>query len=275
MSIKLSFSTLACPDWTMPQIIAMAASYGYDGIELRFVEGEDSLWKLPTFSGTALASTARALADHSLTIACLDTSCRFHSPDAADRRRWLDEGERMSDLASALNSPGLRVFGDTIQPGADRGLTRKWVSESIQRLAEITAVKGVEVWIENHGDFAAAGETWAILEQTSRPRAGVVWDPANSFVAIQERPTEGAAILGAAIRHVHIKDVRRDGKGWKHVLTGEGDFPLVELQRVLERLRYDRFLSFEWEKKWHPEIADAEVALPHFVSWFRKSSHHA
>ena len=83
--MRASFSTLACPDWTMPQIIAMAAREGYDGIELRFVQGEDSLWKLPVFSGKDLASTRRALADHALTISCLDTSCRFHSPDIAQR----------------------------------------------------------------------------------------------------------------------------------------------------------------------------------------------
>jgi sugar phosphate isomerase/epimerase len=275
MSMKLSFSTLACPGWTMPQIIARAASYGYDGIELRFVEGEDSLWKLPVFSGSALPSTTRALADHSLTISCLDTSCRFHSSDAGERRRWLIEGERMSDLASELSAPGLRVFGDTVEPGADRGLTRNWVADSIQQLAEITASKGVEVWIENHGDFAGARETAEILAQAACPRAGVVWDPANSFIATQERPTEGAAILGAAIRHVHIKDLRRSGNGWNYVATGAGDFPLLELLSVLQRLHYDRFLSFEWEKKWHPEIEDAEVALPHFVNWFQKSSSHA
>ena len=68
----------------MPQIIAIAAAGGYDGIELRFVQGEDSLWKLPVFSGKELASTKRALADRSLTISCLDTSCRFHSPDATN-----------------------------------------------------------------------------------------------------------------------------------------------------------------------------------------------
>jgi hypothetical protein len=57
--MKLSFSTLACPYWTMPQVIAMAAEARYDGIELRFVEGEDSLWKLPVFQGAALGSTRR------------------------------------------------------------------------------------------------------------------------------------------------------------------------------------------------------------------------
>ena len=63
----------------------------------------------------------------------------------------------MADLAAELGAPGLRVFGDTIQPGADRASTQSWIAESIQELAEITAAKGVEVWIENHGDFAARG----------------------------------------------------------------------------------------------------------------------
>jgi sugar phosphate isomerase/epimerase len=56
---------------------------------------------------------------------------------------------------------------------------------------------------------------------------------------------------------------------------GEGEFPLSELLGILQGIHYDRFLSFEWEKKWHPEIEDAEVALPHFMNWFRKSIIHA
>jgi len=271
MSMKVSFSTLACPDWTMPQIIAMAAAELYDGIELRFVQGEDSLWKLPVFSGKELASTKHALADDGLTIPCLDTSCRFHSPDAAERARWIVEGERMADLAAELGTPGLRVFGDTIQPGADRASTQSWIAESIRELAEITAARGVEVWIENHGDFAAAGETAAILAHAASPGVGVVWDPANSVAVHGERSAEGAAILQAAIRHVHIKDLRRQGDEWEYVPTGEGDFPLLELRASLRGLNYDRFISFEWEKKWHPEIAGAEIALPHFARWFRKN----
>ena len=269
--MRVSFSTLACPDWTMPQIIAMAVAEGYDGIELRFVQRADSLWKLPVFSGKELASTKRALEDCALNIACLDTSCRFHSPDAAERGRWITEGKRMADLAAELGAPGLRVFGDTIQPRADRASTQGWIAESIRELAQITAARGVEVWIENHGDFAAAGETAAILLQAASPKAGVVWDPANSFAANQEQPAHGAARLGVAIRHVHIKDLRRDRDGWNYVLTGEGAFPLLELKAALQDLQYDRFLSFEWEQKWHPEIADADVALPHFARWFRKN----
>jgi sugar phosphate isomerase/epimerase len=269
--MKVSFSTLACPDWTMPQIIAIAGREGYDGIELRFVQGEDSLWKLPVFSGTGLAATKREIADAALTISCLDTSCRFHAIDATERGRWINEGKRMADLAAELGATGLRVFGDTIQPQSDRASTRCWIAESIRELAESAAERGVEVWIENHGDFAAAAETGAILKQAACANSGAVWDPVNSFSAHQELPREGAAILGAAIRHVHVKDLRRAEDEWKYVPTGEGIFPLLELKAALKDLDYDRFVSFEWEKKWHPEIADPEIALPHFVRWFRKN----
>jgi sugar phosphate isomerase/epimerase len=269
--VKLSFSTLACPDWSMPQIIAIAAAAGYDGIELRFVENEDSFWKLPAFRGTQLASTKRALSDHGLTISCVDTSCRFHSPDAQERARWLEEGERMADLAASLNAPGIRVFGERIQAAADRASTVAWISDSIRTLGERVAASGIEVWLETHGDFASASATAEILAESGSLNIGAVWDPANCFLESGEQPQEGASALGSRIRHVHIKDLRQNSEGWKPVLTGEGNFPLQEVRSALHQLDYDRFASFEWEKKWHPEIADANVALPHFARWFREN----
>jgi len=272
--MKMSFSTLACPDWTMPQIIKIAVETGYDGIELRFVEGEDSLWKLAAFSETQMAATKRAFTDSGLRISCVDTSCRFHFPDAKERDRWIVEGERMSDLAAKLGAPAIRVFGDTIQSGATEESTRGWIAECVRRLAEATCRKGVEVWLETHGDFCAAGATAAILSESGSPHVGVVWDPVNAFASTNERPAEGAALLGAAIRHVHVKDFRRIGDGFRYVLTGDGDFPLHDMESALRQLPYDRFLSFEWEKKWHPELADPATALPHFANWFRRNCAH-
>ena len=267
--MKISFSTLACPDWTMPQIVKMASAAGYDGIELRFVEGEDSLWKLAAFSGAGLLQTKRTLAVGGLTISCVDTSCRFHSTDAAERQRWIGEGERMAALAAELGAPAIRVFGDTIQSGADRESTRGWIAEGIRVLAE--KIGGVEVWLESHGDFSRASDTAAILDGAGVTRSGVVWDPVNSFVVSGERPGDGARVLGERVRHVHVKDLRRNKDGWRYVLTGKGEFPLNEQMEALHKLGYERYVSFEWEKKWHPEIEEAEIALPHFVKWFREN----
>ena len=269
--MKISFSTLACPDWSMPQIIQLAADAGYDGIELRFVEGEDSLWKLAAFCGTQMAETRRALTDHGLAIACVDTSCRFHSPEARERDAAIEEAERMSDMAAELGAPGIRVFGDTIQPGEDRDSTRKWIADSIRNLADRTAPKGVQVWLESHGDFVAAGEAAAILRKCSSPSTGVVWDPANSLVASGEPLADGAVLLGSAIRHIHVKDFRHTSVGVQYVLTGEGAFPWNDFSEALKELRYKGFVSFEWEKKWHPELEDATIAVPHFAKQFAKA----
>jgi len=270
--VKISFSTLACPDWTLAQAVAIASSSGYDGIELRFVENEDSLWKLPAFSGSQLSSTRSLLRDSGLVISCVDTSCRFHFPDPKERERWIEEGVRMADLAAALEAPGIRVFGDAIQLGATRDMTHTWIAESIRCLANKIAPTGVEVWFETHGDFAGAEETASILSETASSKAGTLWDPANCYIESKERPQEGAGRLGNSIRHMHFKDLLIEQNKWTPVLTGEGNFALQEVRAALRDINYQGFASFEWEKKWHPEIPDASVALPHFARWWRENS---
>jgi hypothetical protein len=42
--MKISFSTLSCPSWSMQTVIEQAHTLGYDGIELRFIENSDRLW---------------------------------------------------------------------------------------------------------------------------------------------------------------------------------------------------------------------------------------
>jgi sugar phosphate isomerase/epimerase len=270
--MKMSFSTLACPTWTLGQAVDIAVRSGYDAIELRFLEGEDSLWKLPTLQGTALKSSARMINERGLSVACVDTSCRFHSPDATERKHWIDEGIRMAELAKTFAAPGIRVFGDKIQPGADRTSTRAWIADGVRELAAKTEKDDVQVWLETHGDFASSQETIAIIQKSTRHDIGVVWDPANAFTDGNENPPAAAQNFGSALRHVHLRDLNRVNGGWKPVLTGEGKFALHEIIAELERLKYDYFVSFEWEKKWQPDLADPEVAVPHFAKWFRQNS---
>lgn len=270
--MKMCFSTLACPTWTLKQVVEIAISSGYDAIELRFLEGEDSLWKLPAFQGAALRSTWRMLADRGLSVACVDTSCRFHSPDPQERTHWIEEGIRMSELAAALGAPGIRVFGDKIQSGADRASTQKWIADGVRDLAARTNQHGVEVWLETHGDFASSNATMAILMESGREDIGVVWDPANAFTDGKEQPPSAAEHFGSSLRHVHLRDLGGSDGQWNPVLAGEGKFPVRQILTELERIKYDRFVSFEWEKKWRPELAEPEVAIPQFARWFRQKS---
>ena len=49
-----------------------------------------------------------------------------------------------------------------------------------------------------------------------------------------------------------------------YVLFGGGEFPADECMRLLEQSGYEGWYSLEWEKMWHPELADPFIALPLF-----------
>ncbi len=266
--MKISFSTLACPSWPLRTAIDAAARLGYDGIEPRFVEDSDALWQRPELRGEGLRETLARLRDAGLAVPCLDTSAFFHHPDPAARRAALEDAKRLVEVAARLGAPGIRVFGDRVQPGAEIEATRQWIADSIAELRQTAWPAGIEVWIESHGDFARARDTLALLDSVPEPGTGVLWDAANAFEA-GEDPVEGARLLGARLRHVHLKDlVRRPETTAQPVLSGLGEVPLGRALAALDAIGYAGFVSFEWEKKWHPEIAAAEVALPHFVRWF-------
>ena len=268
--IRLSFSTLGCPSWPLARVLDEAGRMGYDGVELRFLEGDDALWARPELTGSGLRQTLARLADAGLAVPCVDTRSFFHSPDLAARRAAVEEAERTAEVAARLGAAGIRVFGDRVQPGADLASTRRWIVESLAELRDRLRRTGVEVWLETHGDFATAAATRALLEEAGSEGLGAVWDPANAFSEFGEEPEAGAAALGPFLRHVHLKDECRPPDGtlpWAPVLPGRGDFPAARVLDWLSARGVDRWVSFEWEKRWHPEIEEPEIALPHFLGW--------
>ena len=44
---------------------------------------------------------------------------------------------------------------------------------------------------------------------------------------------------------------------------------MAEAYQVLRAGGYDGWLTLEWEKKWHPEIEEPEVAFPGYARYMR------
>jgi glucosamine-6-phosphate deaminase len=268
--IRLAFSTLGCPSWPLVRVLDTASRLGYDGLELRFLEGDDALWARPELTGDGLRETLDRLRDSGLAVPCVDTRSFFHDPATKLRQRAVEEAERSAELAARLGARGIRVFGDRVQTGADLASTRAWIVESLAELRDRIRGSGVEVWLETHGDFARTTATRALLEEAGSEGLGAIWDPANAFSEFGEDPADGGAGLGPFMRHVHLKDEKRppDGKiPWRPVLPGRGDFPAASVLDGLAASGRDHWVSFEWEKRWHPDIEEPEVALPHFLGW--------
>jgi sugar phosphate isomerase/epimerase len=84
----------------------------------------------------------------------------------------------------------------------------------------------------------------------------------------KEAPADMYKQLKKYIFHTHIKDAQLTEKGETYTLLGEGNTPVREALQALKAGGYEGYYSFEWEKLWHMEIAEPEIAFPHFAKNF-------
>ena len=262
---RIAFSTLGCPAWSWKTILETADRLGYGGIELRGVAGEMDLPKVPELQGTRLAGTKKDLAALGIVISDLGASAHMHEKEKSAREKQLDEGRRFIDLAQALGVPYVRMFGDKIPPDEPKEEVMKRVVEGFQQMAAYAKPAGVTVLIESHGDFTHSGDLEEILTRVGSPQFALLWDAHHSFVAGKEQPADTYAKLGKWIRHTHLKDSKPEGADRRYVLLGSGEVPVKEQVKVLAKAGYKGYYCFEWEKKWHPEIEEPEVAFPQYA----------
>jgi sugar phosphate isomerase/epimerase len=262
----IAFSTLGCPAWSWKTILENADRLGYAALELRGIAGEMDLPKVPEFQGARLAETKKGLAALGIVVSDLGASSRMHEKDPATREKQFDEGRRFIDLAQAMGVKYVRMFGDKIPEGEPKEEVMKRVVEGFQLMAAYAKPAGVTVLIESHGDFTHSADVADILTRVGSAQFALLWDAHHSFVAGQEKnPADTYAKLGKWVRHTHLKDSKPEGADRRYVLVGAGEVPVREQVRVLAGAGYKGFYCFEWEKKWHPEIEEPEVAFPHYA----------
>jgi sugar phosphate isomerase/epimerase len=264
----LAFSTLGCPRWDWSTILARAAQWGYAAIELRGLQGEMDLSKRVEFQGTRLTGSLKDLQALNLRISDLGASARMHESDPKARAAQLGEAKRFIDLAQRLGVPYIRVFGDRVVPGEPKQASIERVTSGLRELGQHAKDSGVTVLIESHGDFCDSPTLLEILRGVDMPNVALLWDAHHTVVAGKEEPAITLRQLGSYIRHVHLKDSKPEGKDVRYVLTGTGTVPLREIARLLVKQHYSGYFCFEWEKAWHPEIEEPEIAFPQFAKVF-------
>jgi sugar phosphate isomerase/epimerase len=257
--VRLAFSTLACPDWTFEQVVKAAQSYGYEGIELRLLDGEIVT---PSIGADQRARIRRLTRDAGLAVCCVDTSFKLADPAAR-----LEDVYGYLKLAAELESPLIRLFA-----GAPAGeaweTTAQRSADRLMDLAEHGRPLGVRVALETHDSFAAGKAVADVMRRVTDDYAGVLWDTLNPF-QIGETAEQTYAQIGEWLLHIHIKDGGVAPDPMECRLLGEGAVPIPVLLQTLKDRGYDGWLSVEWEKKWQPQIAGPEIALPQYADKLR------
>ncbi len=272
----LAFSTLGCPGWSFDHAAAQAAQHGYRGLEVRVYNGDIIPADLSTSERAAIR---KSLSTHGIEIVGLGASTRFAYGDATLRRDNVADLVRYLELAADLNVPMVRTFGSPGEIDIPMHDAIDYVAEALNQAAPAAERLGVDIILETHDAFCKGVDVAAALAQVDSKAVGAVWDVHHPYRMGEDIETTWR-VLGPRVKHVHIKDARRRADGsWQLVLLGEGEVPCRQVIELLDRVGYQGYVSVEWEKKWHPEIEEPEVALPQHAevlrAWFAALPAHA
>jgi sugar phosphate isomerase/epimerase len=258
-SSRLAFSTLAFPGTTLARAASLGREYGYQGIELRLIDGEliD-----PSMPASARGAVRQTVAAAGLPIVAVDSSIRLTGDNPGP------ELSRFLELASDWECPLVRVFGGGLSD--DARLRRGHLARAARVLeasVPLAERAGVAIGVETHDAFSSAALVAELLALVDSPLVGAVWDSHHPH-RMGERPGDVYDLLGRRLLLAQVKDARRaagSADGWQLTLLGQGEVPVREMLQLLDRGGYQGWISVEWEKHWHPEIEEPELALPqHF-----------
>ncbi|MHC4712453.1 MAG: sugar phosphate isomerase/epimerase family protein [Planctomycetota bacterium] len=264
--MKFAFSTLGCPDWSIEKVVEEAKRLGYDGVEIRGIKRVFDLSQAGEFGEEVIADTRLLFADAGLAVASIDASASFCWEDDEKQTAAFDEAARHVDIAERMGSKLVRVFGGNVPEGQP---LEKWagiLADNLRRLADVAAPKGVSIMIETHDSWCRAADLMPVVETVGSKNVKVLWDLMHPWIH-GESMAEAAARFGWHVVHCHIKDCLKDGT---LTLLGEGEIPLEEAFRELRKMDFDGYVSLEWEKAWHEDLPDPEVAFPQAIEYMRE-----
>ena len=271
--MKLSFTTLGCPEWDLDTICAKGGKYGYDGVDFRGLKETMDITQLPAFT-SAVAETRRQLQDAGLEVSGISSSIRVCVPEKLEAN--VEEAQRSIPVAKGLGCGAVRVFG-----GGDSAVYSKEELADIGRdtMQQILALDGAAdlKWLfETHDEWIKAVECKLLLDRVPNEAFGVLWDMGHTARVGEESPTQTYEAVGPRVAYTHIKDAVYEPEhaeamkdGWRYVAPGTGQLPLQEAIALLKQHDYDGWIMFEHEKRWHQELEDPEDIFPVFSAWAR------
>jgi sugar phosphate isomerase/epimerase len=186
--------------------------------------------------------------------------------------------KRCLDLCGELGAPLARIF-TFWKPGgpgapASAGIERPWIeavspiADRIAAAAQIAEDFSAELVIEN--EPSVYGSTCArvaeLLRRIEHPLLSAVWDPGNALYDPDGEPPypDGYEIVKPHLRHVHVKDARRDPRSGQTtaVALGDGEVPYRDIFRRLLDDRYEHFVSLETHYRIAGALTEETARLP-------------
>ncbi len=263
--MKISFSTLACPNWSWQDIYGAAKDLGYNGIEIRGLGDEIFSVKAQPFTDSQLPKTIEKLNFLELEISCLSSGASLSKKD-----KYAEvEAEIVAyaQLASKLSTSYIRILVDP-NPAPTEEVDDDYIVECLKKLALIAEEYNVTLLVETNGAYCDTARLAKVLDRVASRKVAALWDMHHPYRYNNESPETTVANLGQYIKYTHIKDsvMKADGTV-EYRMMGSGDIPVKEMISALETINYDGYVTLEWVKRWASDLSDGGIVIPQYAQY--------
>ena len=264
--MKISFSTLACPDFSWTEIYSMAKDVGFNGIEIRGIGEELNTVKAKPFRADKIDDTIAKLKKLKLEIPCLSCGACLKFADKHDEN--IEEIKQYIELAAKLETPYIRILGD-LTPEPDGEVDDAYVASVLKEICAFAEEKGVTLLVETNGVYSDTMRLKKLLDSVESKAVGALWDLHHPYRYMNESAAVTTENLGDYIRFVHVKDSAIEDGKLVYKLMGEGDMPLREMFAALQKIGYTGYVSLEWVKRWSQNLYAAGIVFPQFARYMK------
>jgi sugar phosphate isomerase/epimerase len=250
MAWRIALCNEVLRDLPFPRQCELAASLGYDGLEL----APFTLSQTPhRMTATEIAATRRAATDAGIALSGLHwlllkpDGLSLTSPDPAIRARSIEVMRRLAALCAELGATYL-VHGSPAQrqlPADNPTEARAWVEHAFRQAGEAAAAAGITYCVEALAPhltncFNTIAEAAAFVQSTGQPALRTMLDTSAVRHGEQDPPETLLErwLPTGLIAHIHLNDANQRG-------PGQGTDAFAPMLRTLHKAGYDRWIGIE------------------------------
>lgn len=225
-------------DYDVETIIRTLETVGFEAVELRTEHKHGVEPSLPTAERTRIR---RRFEGSKVRLLSYGTICRFQSPDPAERKRQLDIARQFVDLAHDTGAVGIKLQPMGLPADVPQETAIQYFGASMRELGDYGASRGIEIWMEVHGNGTQNPPVAAaLLRAAGHQNVGACWN-CNPPDVQNGSVKESFALLQPWIRNVHLHELSDDR------------YPFRELFALLRQSGYNRYTLAEVAESKEPE----------------------
>jgi sugar phosphate isomerase/epimerase len=244
-------------DYDLDTIIRTLETVGYEAVELRT---EHKHGVEPSIDAAERARVRRRFESSKVRLLSYGTTCRFQSPDPAERARQLEVAKSFVDLAHDTGALAIKLQPMGLPPNVPQENAIQYFGASMRQLGEYGAGKRIEIWMEVHGNGTQNPPVAAaLLRAAGHDNVGACWN-SNPTDVQNGSVKESFALLRPWIRNVHLHELTDDQYPFRELFallreSGYNRYTLAEVAESKETERYMRMFKALWTEMKRPSCA--------------------